>query len=267
MSEWLQMTILAVVQGLTEFLPVSSSGHLVLAKEALGFRALSGLGVELLLHGGTLVAVLIYYRRLIVNLTKGLWQREAGAWRFLAAIIASMVPAGLLGVLFEAELEALTEHPLFVYCALMATGLLLLSTRCFGRDLGREVTLPVGVAMGLAQAVAMLPGVSRSGSTLAISRFFGIDCQKAAAFSFLMVVPIIIAGNGLHLLKALSCEGEGAFAGLSWQTGLIGFSVAAVVGYASVAWMVRLLNRRHFWLFGFYCLAIGSLGAAYLLLR
>ena len=266
MALWLQMLILATVQGLTEFLPVSSSGHLVLAKAALGFQAMSGLGMELLLHGGTLLAVLVYYRALIGEVLLGLWRREAAAWRFALAVFLSMIPAALLGLLCEETFERLAESPAFVCGALLFTGLLLLSTRRFGRDLGREVSPGAGLLMGVAQAVAMLPGISRSGSTLAMARFLGIEPKKAAAFSFLMVVPVILAGNALHLAKALAAE-ENAFAGLPVGVGLLGFVTAAGVGYLSVAWMVRLLGNRTFWRFGFYCLGLGGAGALFLMLR
>lgn len=267
MSDLLQMIVLAVVQGLTEFLPVSSSGHLVLAKSILGFEAMDGLGVEVLLHGGTVVAVLAYYWKFIVGIVRGLIRREGEAWRFALAVAVSMVPAVALGLLFEEQLEAAAESPLFVCGALVFTGLLLLSTRVFGRDgLGREVSAGRGFLMGLAQAVAMLPGVSRSGSTIAMSRFLGIGTEKAAAFSFLMVVPVIVGGNLYYFAKAFT-DGDSPFAGLTWPMGLAGFAVSALVGYASVAWMVRLLGRHHFWRFGFYCLAVGLCGGAWLLFR
>lgn len=257
MPDALKMLLLAVVQGLTEFLPVSSSGHLVLAKELLGFKSLSGLGVELLLHAGTLLAVFAYYRAFIAKTLLGLFRREAEAWRFALAVLLSMIPAVLLGLAAEETLEALADRPRFVACALLLTGLLLLSTRFLCRDLHRPVTWRAALAMGIAQAFAMLPGISRSGSTLSVARFLGLDRDKAAAFSFLMVVPIILAGNALHLLKALGSSSESAFAGLTPGLAALGFLTAAAVGYASVAWMVRLLNRDRFWLFGPYCLVLG----------
>ncbi len=267
MTEALQMAVLAAVQGLTEFLPVSSSGHLVLAQAVLGFKAVSGLGIELLLHGGTLVAVLLYYRKLVAETFAGLWRREREAWRFAVAVILSMIPAVAVGLCFEDQLEELAESPRFVCGALIFTGILLLATRRFGRDAGRDVSPVRGIWMGVAQAVAMLPGVSRSGSTIAMSRFLGVAPEKAAAFSFLMVVPVILGGNALHVVKALSEHDNGAFAGLTPSLALIGFIVSAAVGYASVAWMVRLLGRNSFWRFGFYCLAVGIFGGLFLLLR
>lgn len=257
MTDALKMLLLAAVQGLTEFLPVSSSGHLVLAKELLGFKAISGLGIELLLHAGTLLAVFAYYRAFIAKTLLGLFRRDAEAWRFAGAVLLSMIPAVVLGLAAEERLEALAESPRFVAAALLFTGLLLLSTRFFGRDLRRPVSWRAALAMGVAQAFAMLPGISRSGSTLSVARFLGLDREKAAAFSFLMVVPIILAGNALHLLKALGSDGESAFAGLTPGLATLGFLTAAAVGYASVAWMVRLLNRDRFWLFGPYCLLLG----------
>ena len=266
-AQVVQMAVLALVQGLTEFLPVSSSGHLVLAKAALGFNAMSGLGVELLLHGGTLVAVCLYYRRLIGSVATGLWRREGKAWRFAFAIVVSMIPAVVVGLLFEEPLERLAECPLFVCGALVFTGCLLLATRVWGRDEGREVSPIRGLLMGVAQAVAMLPGVSRSGCTIAMSRFLGVGSTDAAAFSFLMVVPVVLGGNALHVMKTFHGSGGGAFEGLSWPLAVVGFGISAAVGYASVAWMVQLLGRHAFWRFGFYCLAVGIGGGVFLLLK
>lgn len=263
MDTYFQMALLAIVQGLTEFLPVSSSGHLVLAKHFLGFEAMSGLGVELLLHGGTVVAVLVYYHRLIVEIVTGMFRGARQAWMFAVAVLLSMIPAVVLGMTCEAQLEASAESPLFVSGCLVFTGCLLLATRLWGHDAGKQVTPLRGFLMGIAQAVAMLPGVSRSGSTIAMSRFLGIKAETAAAFSFLMVVPVILGGNLLHVLKAMGETGESAFEGLTPGLAILGFIVSAVVGYASVAWMVRLLNRRHFWRFGFYCLAVGLWGFIY----
>ena len=263
MDTYLQMIALAIVQGLTEFLPVSSSGHLVLAKHFLNFTVVGGLGVELLLHAGTLVAVVWFYRNLIVSTVIGLWRREAQAWRFTGAILLSTLPAVVVGLYFETALESTTESPFFVCACLIFTGLLLLATRLWGRDAGRDVTPLRGLAIGAAQAVALLPGVSRSGSTIAMSRFLGIKAETAAAFSFLMVVPVILGGNLLHIVRALGQEEASAFEGLTPGLAIVGFVLAAIVGYASVAWMVRLLNRRHFWRFGFYCLTVGLLGLIY----
>ncbi len=267
MTDLLQMAILAIVQGLTEFLPISSSGHLILAKHILGFEALSGLGVELLLHAGTLVAVIAYYWRHIGDVLKGLCHNEADAKQFTIAVILSMIPAVLLGLTCEDALESLNDKPIVVCALLIYTGCLLLATKFFGKDEGKVVTPKRGFLIGLAQAVAMLPGVSRSGSTIAMSRFLGIASDKAAAFSFLMVVPVILGGNLLHVYKALQDTDNSAFAGLTWPMGILGFVLSAIVGYASVAWMVRLLGRHSFWKFGFYCLPVGVFGIIWFLIH
>lgn len=267
MMDYLHLGILAIVQGLTEFLPVSSSGHLALAKEMLGFDSVTGLGVELLLHGGTVVAVLLYYRRLIGEIFCNLVKGERAAWRFAIAVMISMVPAVLLGLTCEEALESFTGNPAFVCCMLMITGAVLILTRCVKGRFEKDVSPLRGLAMGIAQAFAMLPGISRSGSTIAMSRFLGVATEKAAAFSFLMVVPVIIGGNLYHLTKAMSDESGGIFEGLDWGSGILGFVLSAVVGYLSVAWMVKLLGKRTFWKFGIYCLAIGLIGLTYCLLK
>lgn len=265
MSDLIHLSILAVVQGLTEFLPVSSSGHLVLAQNALGYQAMSGLGVELLLHAGTLVAVLAYYRHFIKDLLCRLCRKERSAWMFASAIIISMVPAVILGLTCEENLETLSENPMLVCLFLIITGAILLLTRTIRRPLNQNITLTRALLMGIAQAFAMLPGISRSGSTIATSRFLGIKTDMAAAFSFLMVVPVILGGNVLHLLKALTHEGESAFSGLTISSAIVGFSLAAIVGYLSVAWMVKLLGKRNFWKFGIYCIILGLTGLTYFL--
>lgn len=265
MSDILNLSLLAIVQGLTEFLPVSSSGHLVLAKNALGYEAMSGLGVELLLHAGTLVAVIAYYWFFIKDIIVRLFQREKTAVMFTCAIIVSMIPAVILGLTCEEKLEALAENPMIVCLFLIITGTILLLTRSIRRPLENEITPKRAFIMGIAQAFAMLPGISRSGSTIATSRFLGVKTEKAAAFSFLMVVPVIFGGTILHLIKALSSEGESAFTGLTWTSAIIGFTLAAIVGYLSVAWMVKLLGKRNFWKFGFYCIALGLTGLTYFL--
>lgn len=259
MSDLLNISILAIVQGLTEFLPVSSSGHLALAQAILGFETLSGVGVDLLLHAATVIAVLVYYRRFIGELIMGLVRREAESWRFAIAIVISMIPAVVVGLLFRDQLAALTESPTAVCCCLIVTGVLLLLTRIVPVG-DRKVTLLDALLIGLAQAVAMLPGISRSGSTIAMSRFLKVGPDKAAAFSFLMVIPVIIGGTAYELMGALKETEASAFEGLTWSMGILGFVLAAVVGYLSVAWMVRLLGKRHFWMFGFYCLAVGIAG-------
>lgn len=267
MIDYLQLGILALVQGLTEFLPVSSSGHLALAKEMLHFHSVTGLGVELLLHGGTVVAVLLYYRRFIGEIFCNLIRGERDAWRFTLAIIISMVPAVLIGLTCEEALESFTSNPAFVCCMLIITGAVLILTRCVKGRFEKDISPLRGFAMGIAQALALLPGISRSGSTIAMSRFLGVATEKAAAFSFLMVVPVILGGNLYHLLKALSDETGGVFQGLDWGTGCVGFFLSAIVGYLSVAWMVKLLGKRTFWKFGIYCLAIGLIGLTYCLLK
>lgn len=265
MSDILNLSLLAIVQGLTEFLPVSSSGHLVLAKSALGYEAISGLGVELLLHAGTLVAVLVYYRSFIKDIISRLFQGEKTAWIFACSVLVSMIPAVALGLTCEEKFEALAGNPAIVCAFLIITGTILLLTRTIRRPLEKDITPLRALIMGIAQAFAMLPGISRSGSTIATSRFLGVKTETAAAFSFLMVVPVILGGNILHLLKAFSSDGESAFIGLTWKSALIGFTLSAIVGYLSVAWMVKLLGKRNFWKFGFYCIAIGLIGLTYFL--
>ena len=250
MSETINVIVLAVVQGLTEFLPVSSSGHLAVAQHLLGFTP-PGLSLEIILHAGTLLAVLLFYRKRIIEIVLSF------DWRYAAAILLSMIPAGIGYKLFKAELEAVTANMTAVGACLMFTGFVLCLTAMISkrRNERAAVTWLDAVIVGSAQAVAMLPGVSRSGSTISTARLLGIEPAKAAEFSFLMLVPVI-AGAALLDLKDLVKDGTAG--GPSATSLLLGAAVAAVVGYGSILGINRILHAGRFWWFGVYCLVIGA---------
>lgn len=266
MSDLVNMIILAIVQGLTEFLPVSSSGHLVIARELLGVKT-PGLTLVILLHVGTVVAVIGYYHRQILELLRGIFKMERRSLLFAAAVLISMIPAAVVGIGWGERIEAACENPSFTGGALLFTGAVLLLTRLIPAKRedpeGREVGVVRGFLIGLAQMVAVLPGVSRSGMTISAARFLGVRPEKAAEFSFIMVLPVILGGALLDAVKHIR-EPLPAETALSFLEMAVGFGVAAIVGYVSVAAMVKLLNRDRFWLFGFYCLAAGTLTLIFL---
>jgi undecaprenyl-diphosphatase len=241
------VTLLSVLQGVAEFLPISSSGHLVLGKALLGMGDM-GMRLDIFLHVGTLVAVAAFYWAIIWRVVRNL------EWAYMGKILLSAVPAGVVGVLFKDELEAAFASPRMVGAALMFTGLMLTATR-FMKAGAKDVSWGRAIWMGLAQAVAILPGVSRSGMTLAAARASGVDAEKSAEFSFLMSAPPIAGAALLQILDAMKAV-DGA-AEVSWGLTIYGGIVAAVVGYFSLKLLVASLKSRWFWLFGPYCFVAG----------
>ena len=248
----IEVTLLSILQGVAEFLPISSSGHLVLGKELLGMQEL-GMRIDIFLHVGTLAAIFAFYfaiiRRIIVNLE----------WSYMLKVVASAVPAGVVGVLFKDPLEAAFASPKMVGGALIFTGLVLTATKFLPKG-DKDVSFGRALLMGLAQAVAILPGVSRSGMTLAAARGAKVDAEKSAEFSFLMSAPPIAGAALLEFLKSL--KATEATTEVSWGLTIYGCVLAAVVGYFSLKLLVKSLKGRWFWLFGPYCLVAGALTLA-----
>lgn len=259
MSASLQIFILSVLQGLTEFLPVSSSGHLVLAKSCLGLETPQGPILEVILHGGTMVSILVYYRRRLLELARGVVGRDRQAWSAVIGLGLAGVPAVLTFLLVGDQIEAQFSRPGTAAAMLCVTGLALLSLR--RAPVGNSEPRPsTALLMGVAQAVALLPGISRSGATLVAGRWLRVEPRRVAETSFLMVLPLIAGAVALHLPDALDPANRGL---LPLQALALGFFVAAVVGYAALALLVRLFSGRGFHWFGIYCLAIGVLGLCF----
>ncbi|MBQ0032130.1 MAG: undecaprenyl-diphosphate phosphatase [bacterium] len=248
------MTLLSILQGFAEFLPISSSGHLVLGKNLLGMQEL-GMRIDIFLHVGTLLAIFAFYfaiiRRIIVNLE----------WSYMFKIVVSAIPAGIVGVLFKDQLEAAFASPKMVGAALVFTGLVLTATRVLPKG-EKDVSFGRALIMGVAQAVAILPGVSRSGMTLAAARATKVGAEKSAEFSFLMSAPPIAGAALLELLKSLKESGAAETGEVSWPLTIYGCLLAAVVGYFSLKILLRSLKGRWFWLFGPYCILAGILALA-----
>jgi len=256
MTSSAQILILAVVQGVTEFLPVSSSGHLVLAKAVLGLETPEGPVLEVMLHGGTMVAILAYYWRRLLELARGVLAREPRAWSTVIGLGLAGVPAVLVYALLGDRIEAQFNRPGVAAAMLCVTGLGLLSLRRapVGRDEPRPGT---ALLIGVAQAVALLPGISRSGATLVAGRWLRLEPGRVAETSFLMVLPLIAGAVALHLPDALAPASRAL---LPLPALALGFVVSALVGYAALALLIRAFSGRHFHWFGFYCLAVGVLG-------
>jgi undecaprenyl-diphosphatase len=248
----LEAAILGIVQGLTEFLPVSSSGHLVLAQALLGIR-LPGVAFEVTVHVATLCAVLWVYRGRIAELVRGLLAREASAARYVGLLILATLPAIAVGFAARDFLEAVFEKPPVAAGLLLVSGLLAWSLKYSAPR--AEAERPRGLqalAIGVAQAVAILPGVSRSGATVATGAWLGVDVLKMAEFSFLMSVPAIA---GAAVLQAGSIEAQALGLG-TWPLA-VGFVAACLSGVLAIRIFVWMLGSGTFHRFAYYCWAVG----------
>ena len=251
---WWEGVFLGFLQGATEFLPVSSSGHLVMGQTVLGI-ALPGLGFEVALHVATLLSVLVVYRVRIVQLGRGVLTGDRGALGYAGLIVLASIPAALVGFGFESSFDLLFDLPWVTGVALIVTGFILWSSRA---ALHREPDGQPGVAdailMGVAQALAIVPGISRSGATVVAGLWKGVEPEEAAAFSFLMSIPAI-AGAALLKLPELRSGGTGA----EPPVVLLGALVAGVTGVLAIRTFVAMLRHRSFFRFAPYVWVVGLL--------
>ena len=253
MRECMDVMLLAVLQGIAEFLPISSSGHLVLAQSLLKIN-MPGVRLEVVLHLGTMASIMAYYRTALWNLACGALRGRRASWTTLGHIIVSAIPAAFFYYLCHDKVDAFYEDPRAVSGFLVFTGIVLLALRWMRCGDG-PVTGARALLTGIAQALAVLPGISRSGMTIAAARMAGIAPGRAAEFSFLMCLPLLA---GAALLDYLGFTAQpGAADGLPGWLLLAGAAVSATVGYAALAVLVRTLRGGRFWLFGVYCIAAG----------
>lgn len=256
MSDFFDVTYLAILQGIAEFLPISSSGHLVIGQHVLGVKD-AGLQLNVFLHAGTLLSVALYYRRRLWRIVA---ERDFG---YAAKIVLSALPAVAVYAIFKEEVESLFNNTKMVGALLMFTGAVLAGTRFLPTGT-KDVSFLRALWMGCMQAVALLPGVSRSGMTLAAARSGKVEPSKSAEFSFLMSAPLILGGMFLEILKMF--RAADGLAQESVGIGLLiwGALLAAVVGYFSLVALVKTLKGRWFWLFGPYCVTAGLLTLCFL---
>jgi undecaprenyl-diphosphatase len=261
----LEAIILGIIQGLTEFLPVSSSGHLELAKAILGDTSVpeESLTFTVVLHFATALSTLVIFRKEIVEIFKGLLQFQWNdEFKFSLKIIISMFPAVIVGLLFEKELESFFGGKiLLVGCMLLLTALLLLLADK-AKNTKKEVSFSNAVLIGISQAIAMLPGISRSGATISTSVLLGVDRTRAAKFSFLMVVPLIFGKIGKDLLS-----GDLNFQSSEMIPISVGFIAAFLAGLLACKWMISLVKKSKLSYFSIYCAVVGSIAIGYALLK
>lgn len=247
--------ILGIVQGLTEFLPVSSSGHLELGKAILGDTSLpeESLLFTVVLHFATALSTIVVFRKDVAEIFAGLLKFEwNGETQFSLKVIISMIPAALIGIFFEEELEMLFGgNILFVGFMLLITALLLwLADRA--KSTGKSVNYSNAFVIGISQAISLLPGISRSGATISTSVLLGNDKTKAARFSFLMVVPLIFGKIAKDIIDGNLSQSTTNFSIL-----LIGFITAFIAGLFACTWMIALVRKSKLSYFAIYCFVVG----------
>ena len=257
----IESIVLGLIQGLTEFLPVSSSGHLEIAKVILGDTSVpqESLTFTVVLHFATALSTLVIFRKEVAEIFRGLFQFKWNEQtQFSLKIIASMIPAVIVGLLFEEQLEAFFGGKILLVGAmlLITAVLLLLADRAKHTD--KKVSFTNAVIIGVSQAIAMLPGISRSGATISTSVLLGVDRTKAARFSFLMVVPLIIGKVAKDLLG-----GEISFSNAEIAPLTAGFIAAFVSGLLACTWMISLVKKSKLSYFAIYCAVVGVIAIAY----
>ena len=244
--QYIDTLILAILQGLTEFLPISSSGHLVIGQKLLDID-LPGNAFEVVLHIGTLMSVVTVFRVELKTLLFNL--NDSSNRYYISAIAIGTIPALLVGLLLKDYISLIFDNIRFVSVSLVFTGVMLITSK-FIIKRNVKLTLFIGIVIGLAQAVAIIPGISRSGTTICMGVLMGLSASEAAKFSFLLSIPVII---GAGLLTAMNIE----TIPFGIDIILLGILFSYLVGWISLKWLLTILSTGKLYWFGVYCLIIG----------
>ncbi|MDP6776112.1 MAG: undecaprenyl-diphosphate phosphatase [Candidatus Latescibacteria bacterium] len=258
MTIW-EAALLGLVQGLSEFLPISSSGHLVLGQAILGVET-GDITFEVLVHFGTLLAVVTALWGRVRSLVVGCVKGEKTAWRLAWMLALGSVPAAVVGLAFKDSVKSAFSSPTAACAWLLVTGTVLFTTR-FARDRDRGIGIPETLLIGIAQAFAVLPGVSRSGMTISTGLWRGVDGREVAEFSFLLSLPVILGATAVKVGE-LSAQPPG------WESLaplLTGTVVAYLSGVLAIRWLFYLMGGRRLDRFAYYCWAVGLVGLVALL--
>ncbi|MFC1551385.1 undecaprenyl-diphosphate phosphatase [Candidatus Latescibacterota bacterium] len=267
---YFQAVFLGVLQGITEFFPVSSSGHLVIVQKLFGIEE-NILAFDIYLHLGTLFAVFAVFRTSILTLVRSFVRsiravithrisiqhvyRDSQEARIIAAIMFGTIPAVIVGFTMKDFIESLFHNPKLVLFSLLFTGLLLIAT-FFIRQRNNRIGVANGIFIGLAQALAILPGVSRSGMTISAALFLGVKRENAGEFSFLLSIPVILGATLLEFKDSY----EAGYSMLSWDIALLGVAASFLSGWLSLVFLMRIVRHGKIGYFGIYCIAIALVG-------
>ena len=262
--------ILGIVEGVTEFLPVSSTGHLILATELLGFDAEKWAAFNVIIQLGAILAIVVLYWRTFWAVIEGMIRRNAMSWRFVRNIVIGFLPSAILGFILIKHIEALLGNGTVVAIALIVGGIaILIIERMVKRTdiVGvAEMPMKTAVAIGIAQCLAMTPGVSRSGATIMGALTLGVERRTAAEFSFFLAIPTMLGATTLELLKHREALMGGAH-GVGFGTVAVGFVVSFVVAIVVVRGFVHYISRHGFAPFAWYRIIVGAAALAWLTMR
>ena len=257
--DWIEALILVLVQGLTEYLPVSSSGHLAIGSYLFGIEGEENLAFTVAVHVATVLSTLVILWKEIDWIFRGLFKCEMNAeTKYVLNIVVSMIPVGIVGVFFKDYVEEVFGSGLVIVgCMLLLTAALLTFSYIAKPRKKEKISLRDAFIIGLAQACAVMPGLSRSGSTIATGLLLGNKKESLAQFSFLMVIPPILGEALLDVVKGL--KGEEAFGGIDMMPLAIGFIAAFVSGCIACKWMINIVKKGKLIYFGIYCAIAGVL--------
>src|SRR4051812_4392856 len=266
MGTILTIILLGIVEGVTEFLPVSSTGHLILAGALLGYDENHWKVFNIVIQLGAILAVIVLYWRTFLAVIAGLLRREPESWRFVRNVLVAFLPAAVIGLALHKQVEAMLGSPTIVSVALILGGLAILiieRTAPQGHERGvAEIGFGKAVAIGFIQCLAMIPGVSRSGATIMGALALGVERRTAAEFSFFLAIPTMLGATTLELVKNrhdLGAVGGGGIA--------LGFIVSFVVALVVIRWFIGIVSKRGFGPFAWYRIVAGGAALAWLLAR
>ncbi len=263
MQEIINAIITGIVQGLTEFLPVSSSGHIELAKEMLDIQLDEdeNLLFTIVLHFATALSTIVVFRKDILEIINGFFKQDKTAVQFVINIVISMIPAALVGYFLEEVFDTyFAGNILFVGCMLLVTAVLLYFAD-MAKNTQKKVSPKDALIIGIAQAIAILPGISRSGATISTSVLLGVDREKSARFSFLMVIPLIFGAMAKKIVS-----GDVSFMMSDSAYLVAGFIAAFISGIIACKWMISLVKNAKLRYFSYYCVAVGLSAIIYALM-
>lgn len=254
--DWLQALILGIIQGLTEYLPISSSGHLVIASTFFGIEGSENLTFTIAVHAATVLSTIVVLWKDIVKLLEGLfkfkWNEET---QYIAKLCLSMVPIAIVGLFFKDYVEEIFGSGLLIVgCMLLLTAVLLMFSYYAKPRVKANITFKDALIIGLSQACAIFPGLSRSGTTISMGLLLGVKKEKIAQFSFLMVIVPILGEAILDLFKG---EFNPAASGISTLSLAVGFVAAFVSGAVACKWMLNIVKKGKLVYFAYYCIVVG----------
>ena len=250
MDDLFKIVILALVQGITEFLPISSSGHLSILKTFLNINN-DGALIEVVLHAGTLMSILLFYRKRLSKIFKRILNKDEESLRFFSCVIVAIIPIGIIGFIFGDSIEYLFNNTKLVCLFLIITGIFLIFSN-FWRSKISNFNTRKSFLIGLAQMFAILPGMSRSGLTIGMGNIIGIDAKKSAEFSFIIAIPVL---TGVIVKYFLNLEWDSISISINYL--FLGLIISFITGLLSLRWLISLLEKGKFWYFGLYCIFIG----------